>query len=176
MVLIDESGFMLQPLTRRTWAPRGKTPILQAWDRHDRITAITALTLTPRRGRCDLYFKLLSHNAKAEDCFWFLIELRQEIGRPLLVVWDRLSAHCKSERYCQELDIKWIDFEYFPPYCPDLDPVEHVWTTTKWGRLANYAAPDATTLKQRVKEELEQQSRTPKALKAHFRWAGLDLS
>jgi len=26
IVLIDESGFMLQPVVRRTWTPRGKTP------------------------------------------------------------------------------------------------------------------------------------------------------
>jgi hypothetical protein len=30
IVLIDESGFMLQPVVRRTWAPKGETPI-QGW-------------------------------------------------------------------------------------------------------------------------------------------------
>jgi len=33
IVFIDESGFMLQPVVRRTWAPRGETPILKSWDR-----------------------------------------------------------------------------------------------------------------------------------------------
>ena len=28
IMLIDESGYMLQPLVHRTWAPRGETPIL----------------------------------------------------------------------------------------------------------------------------------------------------
>lgn len=28
---------MLQPVRRRTWAPRGKTPIQYSWDRHDRL-------------------------------------------------------------------------------------------------------------------------------------------
>lgn len=27
MVVIDETGFMLQPVVRRSWAPRGQTPI-----------------------------------------------------------------------------------------------------------------------------------------------------
>lgn len=175
-MLIDESGFLLQPLTRRTWAPCGKTPVLAAWDRHDRITAITALTLTPHRRRCDLYFKLLPHNAKAEDFFWFLLELRREIKRPLEIVWDRLSAHRKAERIGRQLDLRWLDFHYFPAYCPELNPVEHVWATTKWSRLANYVPANVTELHQRVQAALEQHSRNPQALKAHFQWAELDLT
>lgn len=68
-VLIDESGFMLQSLMRQTWAPVGNTPVMDAWDRHDRLTAITALTLASKTVRCHLYFKLLRHNANAEDFF-----------------------------------------------------------------------------------------------------------
>ena len=33
LVFLDESGFMLTPTVRRTYAPRGKTPVLSAWDR-----------------------------------------------------------------------------------------------------------------------------------------------
>src|SRR5687768_5543699 len=29
LVFIDETGFMMAPLVRRTWAPRGKTPIVK---------------------------------------------------------------------------------------------------------------------------------------------------
>jgi hypothetical protein len=28
LVFLDESGLMMAPLVRRTWAPRGQTPIL----------------------------------------------------------------------------------------------------------------------------------------------------
>lgn len=34
IVWIDESGFMLQPVVRRTWAPQGHTPIHHSWDHH----------------------------------------------------------------------------------------------------------------------------------------------
>ena len=40
VVFLDESGFMLQPLRRRTWAPRGQTPVQYAWDRHDRFSVL----------------------------------------------------------------------------------------------------------------------------------------
>ena len=40
IVFLDESGFMLQPLRRRTWAPSGQTPLQDAWDRHDRLSVV----------------------------------------------------------------------------------------------------------------------------------------
>lgn len=123
---------------------------MKAWDRHDRLTAVTALALTPGRRRCKLFFELLDHNAKAEDFFWFVVNLRQEINRPLTIVWDRLSAHFKAARWLTELDCDWVRFVYLPPYCPDLNPVEHVWATTKWGRLANWPAPNIEAMGERV--------------------------
>src|SRR5262245_36101592 len=33
LVFLDESGFFLTPTVRRTLAPRGRTPVLDAWDR-----------------------------------------------------------------------------------------------------------------------------------------------
>ena len=31
MVFLDEPGFQLTPVVRRTYAPRGETPLLEAW-------------------------------------------------------------------------------------------------------------------------------------------------
>ena len=43
IVFIDETGFRLQPVNRRTWAPSGKTPVQRAWDRYDRLRVIGAV-------------------------------------------------------------------------------------------------------------------------------------
>jgi hypothetical protein len=59
LVFLDESGFMLTPTVRRTFAPRGQTPIIKSWDRHDRISAISAVTVSPKRRRLGLYFHLM---------------------------------------------------------------------------------------------------------------------
>ena len=73
-MFLDESGFMLTPTVRRTLAPRGKTPILKSWDRHDRISAISAVTISPKRRRLGLDFRLLPDgaNAHGEDTVDFL--------------------------------------------------------------------------------------------------------
>jgi hypothetical protein len=53
---------MLTPLARRTFAPRGETPIQKCWNRHDRLSAISAITVSPERHRLGLYFQLIEPN------------------------------------------------------------------------------------------------------------------
>src|SRR4051794_39698536 len=72
LVFLDESGFHLTPTVRRTLAPRGRTPVLDAWDRRDRWSAISCITLSPVAGRPGLYFDLLDHNVHAEDVVRFV--------------------------------------------------------------------------------------------------------
>lgn len=175
-MLVDESGFMLQPLVRRTWAERGKTPVLEQWDRRDRTSVITALSLSPKRRRIQMFFHLLDHNARAEDFIWFLNDLRVELGRKLHVVWDNLGAHRKAENVLRAIECKWVRFHRLPPYAPELNPVEHVWTTAKWGHLAGVPPDDITDLRERVKTQLSDQATEQATLRGHFHWANLDLT
>lgn len=167
---------MLQPLTRRTWAEKGRTPVIDQWDRRDRVSVITALALSPRRRRITMFFRLLDHNATAEDLVWFLNDLRNELARTLIVVWDNLGAHRRAENALAALGCRWARFERLPPYAPELNPVEHVWTTAKWGRLANAPPDDADQLWDHVDNELNHQSLEQRLLRGHFHWAGLDLT
>ena len=59
--MIDESGLLMAPLVRRTWAPRGRTPDLvqQGGGHHEKVSVAAALWLSPRRDRLGLYFKTL---------------------------------------------------------------------------------------------------------------------
>jgi hypothetical protein len=56
LAFVDESGFMLNPLVRRTFAPRGKTPVNRVADPHARISVIGAITVDPRRERVGLIY------------------------------------------------------------------------------------------------------------------------
>jgi transposase len=96
LVFLDESGFFLTPTVRRTLAPRGRTPVLDAWDRRDRWSAISCVTVSPAAGRPGLYFDLLCHNVHGEDVVEFLAKLRRRLGR-FTVVWDRNQIHSKSK-------------------------------------------------------------------------------
>ena len=71
-MFLDETGLMLQPLRRRTWAPCGKTPVLRAWDRRDRWSVLGALSLAPWAWRLGCYFNFFDHNITAEEVRAFL--------------------------------------------------------------------------------------------------------
>src|SRR4051794_32812792 len=80
LVFLDESGFFLTPTVRRTLAPRGRTPVLAAWDRRDRWSAISCVTVSPVAGRPGLYFDLLDHNIRGPDVVAFLADVHRRVG------------------------------------------------------------------------------------------------
>lgn len=101
IVLIDESCFMLQPLRRRTWAPNGQTPIQYSWNRHDRLSAISALTVSPVRRRLGVHFRLRQRTISFKEAMTFLKMLHRHLVRKFILVADRLSPHRKAVRLLQ---------------------------------------------------------------------------
>ncbi|QDU88912.1 hypothetical protein Pla175_22960 [Pirellulimonas nuda] len=166
---------MLQPQVRRTWAPIGQTAILDQCDRRDRVSVVTALSLSPRWRRVRMFFRLLDHNAKAEDFLWFLGDLRLELGRKLHVVGDNLGAHRRTESRLAALGCGWARSHRLPSYAPELNPVEHDWSTSKWGPLAGTPPNDLDHLHCGVDGELTRQAHSQQLLRSHFRWAELEL-
>jgi hypothetical protein len=156
LVFLDESGFMLTPSGRRTLAPRGQTPLLPCWDRRDRISAISCITLSPRWYLPGLYFQLLPDdtNVSAEHIVAFLRRLKESLPR-MTVLWDRHGIHSKARLVKAFLKANpSVVAEDFPGYVPELNPDEGVWGWTKYGRLANFAPADTAELRERVSAEL----------------------
>ena len=158
LVFLDEAGFMLTPTVRRTLAPRGQTPVLEALARHDRISAISCVTLGPHGDRPGLYFELLPEglNVRADDVVAFLVELRREVPGPLTILWDRHRIHSRS-RLVQEWLAGQQDVvvEDLPAYAPALNPDEMVWAWLKYGRLANLTPQDVRELRDQLVTELD---------------------
>lgn len=150
LVLLDESGFLLTPSVRRTLAKRGQTPVLDAWDRRDRISAISSITVSPKRHRLNLHFRLLPDNANVhgEDVVEYLRQLRAALPGPMTLLWDRNQIHSRSKAVKEYLaERPDIVVEDFPAYAPELDPDEGVWGWVKYGRLSNLAAEDTDVLR-----------------------------
>jgi transposase len=150
LVLLDESGFQLTPSVRRTLAKRGRTPVLEAWDRRDRISAISSITVSPRAHRLNLHFQLLpdNENAHGEDVVEYLRQLRAALRGPMTIIWDRSRIHRRSGAVKAYLaNHPEIVTEEFPAYAPELNPDEGVWGWTKYGRLSNLAAENTDVLR-----------------------------
>ena len=179
LVFLDESGFMLTPTVRRTWAPTGQTPLLKCWDRRDRLSVISCITVSPERGHVNFYFQVLepNKNAKADDTIAFLKSLRRQLGGPMTVIWDRSRIHKRSRlvRAYLEKPPEIVE-ESLPGYAPELNPDEGVWGWTKYGRLANLAAADVKELQARIEEEFETLRNDRRLLRSFIKEADLNLS
>jgi len=173
--LIDESGFMLQPLVRRTWAPKGQTPIQYSWDRHDRLSVISAITLAPLRHRFGLYFRIHSHNIHFEDVIAFLTLLHRHLRRKFILVVDRYSAHRKAVRLLQAAHPDWFEVEWLPAYAPELNPVEMLWNHTKYADLANFLPQDVHDLHRAVAASIDNTRTQGDLIRSFFQYAGLEL-
>ena len=172
VVFLDESGFMLTPTVRRTWAPQGQTPLLSCWDRRDRLSAISCITVSPQQARLNFYFTVLpdNRNAKAADIVAFLRQLKGQLGGPFTVIWDGSNIHSRSKEVRAYLaKHSEIVAETLPGYAPELNPDEGVWGWTKYGRLANLAATNTLELRRRIEDEFKQ-LRENRQLLGSFIW------
>ena len=177
LLFLDESCFRLTPTVRRTLAPRGQTPVLPCWDKRDKISAISAITLSPRRHLPGLLFWLLpeKENFHGEEVVAFLKLVRRRLRR-FTMVWDRNQIHSRSKVVRAYLaGHPEIVVEDFPGYAPELNPDELVWCWTKYGRLSNYAAPSVAALRDQVLAELEDLQQHPYMLLDFLDHTGLSL-
>ena len=179
VVFLDESGFHLTPSVRRTLAPRGQTPVLSCWDRRDRISAISCISLSPRQGRPGLYFELLPVNrtVHGEEVVAFLKDLRRQLRGPFTVVWDRHIIHSRARVVKAFLaENPDIVVEDFPGYVPELNPDEWVWGWTKYGRLSNLAAWNVEELWDHIVRALIDLKFQPRMLNAFIQEARIPVA
>lgn len=153
LLFVDESGLLMAPLVRRSWNPRGQTPILYQRTRtRHKVSIIAALCVSPARDRVHLYFRLyVNRSIDSADIGGFLSDLRKHLHGPKLLIWDRLGAHRskQTQTHLQRLgDYRVI---LLPPYAPELNPVESVWGYLKMNPLANLAATEVDDLARNAK-------------------------
>ena len=166
---------MLQPTVRRTWARKGQTPILKCYDRHDRLSAISAVTVSPKRRRLGLYFDILDHNVKADDFEAFVEGLLRRVGRSVILVLDRYSVHRSAAKRLLAKHPKRLSIEWLPAYAPELNPDEQVWNRAKYTDLANFVPDGVLHLGRSIAASLCRTRRQQKLLRSFFRHAGLPL-
>jgi transposase len=157
LALIDESGLLMAPLARRTWASRGQTPSLaQAGGHRKKVSVAAALWLSPRRDHLGLYFHTLADGYFDNGYVTaFLEAMLHHLEGRFVVVWDGGSMH-KGEPI-RSLEAHFGDrlsLERLPPFAPVLNPVESLWAWLKYSRLNNFAPRDTAELDGRVITEL----------------------
>jgi transposase len=99
----------------------------------------------------------------------------QQLGGPLVVVWDNLNTHL-SRAMAELIAARgWLTVYQLPPYAPELNPVEPVWSHLKRS-LANLAKHNITELTALVKTRLKRMQYRPGLLGGFLAGTGLDLT
>jgi transposase len=130
------------PLVRRSWAPRGQTPVLMQRGRaRSKVSVIGALTVSPRRHHVRSHFSLLPNASfDGDDVLKFLKQLCRVVGGPIELVWDRSQIHRgQPVKGWLARNAHRIRTTLLPAYAPELNPVELIWGYLKTNPLANFA-------------------------------------
>jgi transposase len=165
IVFVDESGFMLIPPVRRTWAPRGQTPIHYCHQLHDRISVISGISVSPINQRLGLYYGLYWDNITQNEICDFLRDLLRHLPGPVIVIWDNGTPH-KGRTVRKFLARhKRLHLEALPPYAPELNPDEGVWAQAK-STLANGRPDHLGELWWHLLDIFDELARSPSCLRA----------
>ncbi|MDO8684970.1 MAG: IS630 family transposase [Armatimonadota bacterium] len=174
IVFVDESGFQLTPNVRKTWAPKGQTPIHRHHYRREKVSVISGISVSPARKLLGLYFLMYAHNIRHEEVRQFIRHLLKHLRGPVIVVWDNAKIHkgepirelCRRHRR--------LHLEALPPYAPELNPDEGVWGHAKRG-LSNGCPIDTPGLMGEVSSALEDIRMSQTNLRGCVSLSGLPL-
>lgn len=178
LLWMDESGLLMAPLVRRSWALRGHPPQQKQKVGHrEKVSVTAALWLPPRRDRLHLAYQTLVNgyftNVEVAE---FLGGAVQGLPGPVMAIWDCGPMHKGGPiRALAEESQGRLDIEPLPPYAPELMPVEPLWSWLKYGRLCNFAPWDAHDLNQAIARELDAIQDNQRLLSSFFHQSDLPL-
>jgi transposase len=141
IVFWDESGASLLPVVRRSWAPRGHTPVIRHHFKWQRTSMAAALCYGSRGGGAAVAFHYQRGAYDTDSLIGALGQLRRFLGgQKATLVWDGLPAHrSRAMRAWLARQRSWLVVEPLPGYAPELNPVEGLWASLKGVELANLA-------------------------------------
>ena len=147
---LDEAGFDSEPRLGRTYGLKGQTPVVSTTGQRQKVNVISAVNASGAFW-CQIYTERLN----AQLFLQFLREfLRGRLGKVYLVV-DGHPAHKANavKSLIKELKGK-LELYFLPPYAPDLNPDEFVWTYMKTNGVSKKPLRKNESLKERVASDL----------------------
>ena len=126
-----------------------------------------------------MYRTLIYHGRKGEpkgfresDFATLLDATHQQLGTPIVLVWDNLGGHTSAAMRALIDSRAWLHVYPLPAYAPELNPAEGVWSSLKRG-LANLVPGTITDLSRLVKTRLKQMQYVPGVIDGFFAGTGL---
>ena len=160
----DESGFRADTVHGKTWAPKGKTPVIQRPGQRQSISAASAVN-----AKGGFWFATYQGALNAELFIELLKKMMKGRSKPVHLVVDGLPAHKKLNvrEYIASTQGK-LTMHVLPGYAPDLNPDELVWSHVKRTGVARNPLRAGEKLELRIEQQLHNVQRNRRLVRSFF--------
>lgn len=123
----DESGIRSDFHSGTTWAPKGKTPVVEVTGARFSFNLVGAINM-----RGQLRFMVVKGSVSSEQICDFLERLMHDAKNPVFLIWDGHPSHrSKKVKECIASFGGKLEVYTLPSYSPELNPIEQVWNNVK---------------------------------------------
>jgi transposase len=161
---LDEAGFQSDPPLGRTYGLKGKTPVVTTSGQRQSINVISAVN-----ARGEFWATTYTGKLDAESFVAFLGNfMKQQQGIVYLVV-DGHPAHKanKVKAFIKQMKGR-LELHFLPPYAPDLNPDEFVWSYMKNIGVSKKPLKKNESMRERVEEDLRTIKRDKSLVRSFF--------
>lgn len=160
----DEASVRSDYHSGTTWAPVGKTPVIETTGARFGLNLVSAVS-----SKGQMRFMTFEGKMNAEKFIEFLERLIYKADSPIFLILDGHPVH-KSRLVKEYVQATKGQLRLFilPPYSPHLNPDEWVWNWLKRHKLGRTTVSGPEQFKKMVKRFMLQLQKMPKIIKGFF--------
>ena len=160
----DETGISNQDQIGRSYAPKGRTPVVSRTAKRVTRSMISAVS---NRGL--MRFMLYEGALNADQFITFLRRLTKDAGRKVLLIVDNLKVHKAGKvQAWAESHRHEVELFYLPSYAPDHNPTEYLNNDLKQQLRQRPQSGSKDELTKRTRSLLRAVQRSPERVRAYF--------
>ena len=162
---VDEAAVRSDYHSGTTWAPRGKTPVVESTSTRFSVNMISAIT-----AKGFMRFIAIEGRLNADKFIEFLERLIYSAERPIYLIVDMHPTHeaSKVKKFVDSTNGR-LKLFHLPPYSPELNPDELLWNHVKNHRIGRKQIKVPDDLKRKVIACLRSLQRMPKKIIGFFK-------
>jgi transposase len=160
----DEASVRTDFHSGTTWAPIGRTPVVEATGEKKSIMMVSAVS-----PRGELRFHIHEGSFRAANFIEFCKHLMKDTEREILLIVDGSPVHTAKavSEFMQSTQGK-LQIFFLPPYSPQLNPDEWVWKNVKHDTIGRSGVWGKDDLKAIALGTLRHLQKTPRKVRGFF--------
>lgn len=161
----DETALVNTDVRGRSYAPKGKTPVVMAVGGTRQKLSMLASVTNQGKAR----WMIIDGNFNHEKLIEFLKALIDDTKHKVFLILDNLGVHhCKPVKEWLRLHVDEIEVFYLPSYSPELNPEERLNADLKHVIRSKVPARTKAKLRVATEDHMATIGRSPERVKAYF--------